>query len=37
MAYIFNNPKAGIISLLILFIPGIIILFYVPRESLVRD
>ena len=37
MAYIFNNPKAGIISLLILFIPGIIILFYVPRTSLVRD
>ena len=37
MAYIFNNPKAGIISLLILFIPGILILFYVPRTSLVRD
>ena len=37
MAYIFNNPKAGIISLLILFIPGILILFYVPRASLVRD
>ncbi len=37
MAYLFNNPKAGIISLLILFIPGIVILFYVPRSSLVRD
>ena len=37
MAYIFDNPKAGIISLLLLFIPGIIILFYVPRTSLVRD
>ena len=37
MAYMFNNPKAGIISLLILFIPGILILFYVPRTSLVRD
>ena len=37
MAYIFNNPKAGIISLLILFIPGILILFYVPRTSLIRD
>ncbi len=37
MAYIFENPKAGIISLLLLFIPGIIILFYVPRTSLVRD
>ena len=37
MAYIFDNPKAGIISLLLLFIPGIIILFYVPKTSLVRD
>ena len=37
MAYIFNDPKAGIISLLILFIPGIVILFYVPKTSLVRD
>ena len=37
MAYIFDNPKAGIISLLLLFIPGILILFYVPRTSLVRD
>ena len=37
MAYVFNNPKAGIISLLILFIPGIVILFYVPKTSLVRD
>ena len=37
MAYMFDNPKAGIISLLLLFIPGIIILFYVPRTSLVRD
>ena len=37
MAYVFNNPKAGIISLLILFIPGILILFYVPRASLIRD
>ena len=37
MAYVFDNPKAGIISLLLLFIPGIIILFYVPKTSLVRD
>ena len=37
MAYIFNNPKAGIVSLLILFIPGIIILFFVPRSSLAKD
>ena len=37
MAYIFDNPKAGIVSLLLLFIPGIIILFYVPKTSLVRD
>ena len=37
MAYIFDNPKAGIISLLLLFIPGIIILFYVPKTSLVSD
>lgn len=37
MAYLFDNPKAGIISLLLLFIPGIIILFYVPKTSLVRD
>ena len=37
MAYIFNNPKAGIVSLLILFIPGIVILFYVPKNSLLRD
>ena len=37
MAYIFDNPKAGIISLLLLFIPGVIILFYVPKTSLVRD
>ena len=37
MAYIFDNPKAGIISLLLLFIPGIIILFYVPKTSLLRD
>ena len=37
IAYIFDNPKAGIISLLLLFIPGIIILFYVPKTSLVRD
>ena len=33
-AYIFNNPKAGIISLLILFIPGIILLYFVPRDKL---
>ena len=37
MAYIFNNPKAGIVSLLILFIPGILILFYVPRTNLDRN
>jgi UMF1 family MFS transporter len=37
MAYIFNDPKAGIISLLILFIPGIIILLYVPKTNLLRD
>ena len=33
-AYIFNNPKAGIVSLLILFIPGIILLYFVPRDKL---
>ena len=33
MAYIFNNPKAGIVSLLILFIPGIIILFLFKIKS----
>ena len=33
-AYIFNNPKAGIISLLVLFIPGIILLYCVPRDKL---
>jgi UMF1 family MFS transporter len=37
MAYIFNDPKAGIISLLILFIPGIVILLYVPKTNLLRD
>ena len=37
MAYIFNNPKAGIVSLLILFIPGIVILFFVPKSNLVKD
>ena len=37
MAYIFNNPKAGIISLLILFIPGIVILFFVPKSDLAKD
>ena len=37
MAYIFNNPKAGIVSLLILFIPGIIILFFVPKSNLAKD
>ena len=37
MAYLFSNPKAGIVSLLILFIPGIVILFYVPKNSLLRD
>ena len=37
MAYIFNNPKAGIVSLLILFIPGILILFYIPRTDLERN
>ena len=37
MAYIFNNPKAGIISLLILFIPGIVILFFVPKSNLAKD
>ena len=37
MAYIFNNPKAGIVSLLILFIPGIVILFFVPKSDLAKD
>ena len=35
-AYIFNNPKAGIISLLLLFIPGILLLFFVPKENLLK-
>ena len=33
-SYLFGNPKAGIISLLLLFIPGIIILYFVPRDNL---
>ena len=33
-SYLFGNPKAGIISLLLLFIPGIIILSLVPRDKL---
>ena len=33
-SYLFGNPKAGIISLLLLFIPGIIILSFVPRDNL---
>ena len=37
MSYAFNNPKAGIISLVALLIPGILILFYVPRTSLIRN
>ena len=35
-AYIFNNPKAGIISLLLLFIPGILLLFFVPKDNLLK-
>ena len=34
VAYIFNNPRFGILSLLILFIPGLIFLWMVPDKEL---
>ena len=34
VAYIFNNPRFGILSLLILFIPGLVFLWMVPDEEL---
>ena len=36
VAYIFNNPRFGILSLLILFIPGLIILWMVPDKELTQ-
>jgi UMF1 family MFS transporter len=36
VAYIFNNPRFGILSLLILFIPGLIVLWMVPDKELTQ-
>mgnify|MGYP006159185753 FL=1 len=36
VAYIFNNPRFGILSLLILFIPGLILLWMVPDKELTQ-
>ena len=36
VAYIFNNPRFGILSLLILFIPGLVLLWMVPDKELTQ-
>ena len=36
VAYIFNNPRFGILSLLILFIPGLIVLWMIPDKELTQ-
>ena len=36
VAYIFNNPRFGILSLLILFIPGLVFLWMVPDKELTQ-
>ena len=36
VAYIFNNPRFGILSLLILFIPGLLILWMIPNQELTQ-
>ena len=36
VAYIFSNPRFGILSLLILFIPGLILLWMVPDKELTQ-